>query len=76
MWRAGFWMERISGPEVTFVVHSRPKVADTPSLLDPPPLESRFGSVPSITAAADASHHRDTFLGDLAFLVRFAFGRY
>ena len=59
-----------------FTIHPRPKAVDHQPSVDPIPLPARIKSVPSITAAEDVSQHRDTFLGDLVFLARFAFGRY
>lgn len=74
-------MHREHGTEITFAVHPRP-VAVPAATCDAPPssLAGRFppGSAPAPrgTAAEDVSRHRDTPAGDLAFLARFAFGRY
>ena len=69
-------MKEIQGSDITFTVHPRPETDDVRSPSDPLPLPAHPASVPSITGAEDVSGHGDTFLGDLVFLARFAFGRY
>ena len=71
-----FPMEHAHGPDITFMVHPRPEVDPFTKPADQVSLSAQPTSVPSITAAEDVSHHRDTFMGDLVFLARFAFGRY
>ncbi len=71
-----FPMEHAHCPDITFMVHPRPEVDSFTQPADQVSLLARPTTVPSITAAEDVSHHRDTFIGDLVFLARFAFGRY
>ena len=69
-------MQRDHGAETTSAVHSRPPIAGLPTPAHPGRLPPRFSAAPRGTAAEDVSGHRDTPAGDLAFLARFAFGRY
>ena len=48
-----------------------PKLSEPVLDLSPP-----AGPPPPVAAVADPADDRDTFLANLAFLVRFAFGRY
>lgn len=68
-------MDPTRGPEVTFAVHPRPESDRLNVPVDSVPLPAHV-SPTSTTQAEDVSHHRGSFLGELAFLVRFAFGRY
>ena len=63
-------------PDLTIAVHPRPS-EDTQKLTNPaldrsPPV----GPAPLSTAADEGHDREDGFLANLAFLVRFAFGRY
>lgn len=76
-------MHREHGTEITFAVHPRPVAfgaSDAPAPAQaghvPTNLPPGFAAAPRGTAAEDVSRHRDTPAGDLAFLARFAFGRY
>ncbi|RYB02421.1 hypothetical protein [Lichenibacterium ramalinae] len=65
-----------SKPDLTFAVHPRPPEA-MPKLSEPVlDLSPPVGPPPPVAAVANPSDDRDTFLANLAFLVRFAFGRY
>lgn len=66
----------MSTPDLTFTIHPRPldepqKLSDAVLDLTPP-----AGPSPPTEAVEDQSDDRDTFLANLTFLVRFAFGRY
>ena len=69
-------MEQAHGPDITFTVHPRPKVDDPNGFADPVSLPSGSALAPSLGAAEDTSHIKDTLLSELIFLARFAFGRY
>ena len=85
IWGDGGWraLDRLhpgrptmSSPDLTFTVHPRPpdeppKLSDTVLDLTPP-----AGPPPPTEPAEDRRDESDTFLANLAFLVRFAFGRY
>lgn len=65
-----------STPDLTFAVHPRP-LEESPKMSDPvldlsPPAGPPLPSEPQEDGADD----REGFLANLAFLVRFAFGRY
>ncbi len=62
-------------PDVTFTVHPRPpddaaRLSEAVLDLSPP------AGPPPPTEDGEPQADRDTFLANLAFLVRFAFGRY
>ena len=66
----------MSTPDLTFTIHPRPpdeppKLSDAVLDLTPP-----VGPPPPTVPAEDRTDDPDTFLANLAFLVRFAFGRY
>jgi hypothetical protein len=67
-------MNQMRGLDVTFAVHPRPAPHDSKDNTDPVPVPTQPSSVASL--AEDAVPERDTFIGDLIFLARFAFGRY
>ena len=69
-------MQRDHGAEITFAIHPRPPVTGPSTPIHPAQFPPRFSAAPRGTAAEDVSRHRDTPVGDLAFLARFAFGRY
>ncbi len=69
-------MERTHGPEITFTVHPRPEREDPIGRANPLPLPTNRTAVPLVPLTIDETRYRDTFLGDLVFLARFAFGRY
>ena len=69
-------MAQARGSEVTFAVHPRPEVDLLTNTGHPRPWSAACSAVASTTAAEDVSRHTDTFMGDLIFLARFAFGRY
>ena len=69
-------MQQTHSPDITFAVHSWPEADNLSGYADPVPLPSGSASAPSLGAAEDASHNKDTLLSDLIFLARFAFGRY
>lgn len=85
IWADGGWhaLDRLhpgrptmSSPDLTFTVHQRPpdeppKLSDAVLDLNPP-----AGPLPPTEPAGDRRDESDTFLANLAFLVRFAFGRY
>ena len=65
-----------STPDLTFAVHPRPH-EDAPKLSDPVlELSPPVGPPPPSRYEQDRSDDRDTFFANLAFLIRFAFGRY
>jgi hypothetical protein len=66
----------MSTPDLTFTIHPRPR--DEPSKLSDVVLELTppVGPPPPTVLAEDRTEDPDTFLANLAFLVRFAFGRY
>ena len=66
----------MSSPDLTFTIHPRPP--DEPSKLSDAVLDlTPPAGSPSLTeSAGDPPDGSDTFLANLAFLVRFAFGRY
>ncbi len=61
----------MSGPEMTFGVHPRPVSDDPKALVEihPPETTAEARSAP-VTDIPE----QDTFLSNLAFLVRYAFG--
>ncbi len=69
-------MDRDQHMELTFAVHPRPAESDPlpPAAADH--LLTGFSPETDGTAAEDVSHHDDTVPGDLAFLTRYALGRY
>ncbi len=69
-------MHREHGTEITFAVHPRPVAPDAPAPTQAGRFPPGFVLAPRGTAAEDVRRHRDTPAGDLAFLARFAFGRY
>ncbi len=68
-------MERTHGPEITFTVHPRPEAEEAIGRANPLPIPARFALNPS-PPVPDEPDEEDTFLGNLIFLARFAFGRY
>ncbi len=65
-----------ASPDFTFAVHPRPPEI-SPKLSDPVlDLSPPVGPPIPIAATPGQPVERDTFLANLAFLVRFAFGRY
>ena len=69
-------MTQARGCGVTFAVHPRAKTAHLIDTADPRPWSVFSSMVAPTTAAEDVARHTDTFMGDLVFLARFAFGRY
>ncbi len=69
-------MEQEHGPDIIFTIHPRPEVDDPSGFADSVPLPSGSVSAPSLGAAENPSHMKDTLLSELIFLARFAFGRY
>lgn len=65
----------MNGPEVTFTVHPRPVSADPKSIVDTVPAATA-AATEAVPLPAEDRREWDTFLGNLAFLVRYAFGRY
>ena len=68
-------MTQARGCETTFAVHPRSETAYLTDTADPRSWSASSSMVASTTAAEDVSRHTDTFMGDLVFLARFAFGR-
>ena len=68
-------MDRTHGPEITFTVHPRPEVEEPIGHADPVPLPAGLKAAPSLPVS-DEPDDKDTFLANLTFLARFAFGRY
>ena len=66
----------MSGPEMTFSVHPRPASDEPRPVVDSLPAELLPDTTSESTQVEDISHHKDTFLGNLAFLVRYALGRH
>ncbi len=66
----------MSGPEITLTAAPAPASDDPKAVAYPIPSVGDNRPDPSTAPIREAAPHRDTFLGNLAFLVRFAFGRY
>lgn len=66
----------MSGPEITLTAAPGPASDDPKAAVHPVPSVGNDRPAPSTVSAREAAPHKDTFLGNLAFLVRFAFGRY
>ena len=63
-------------PDLTFAVHPRPH-EDAPKMTDPVlDLSPPVGPPPPSEPEEDSPDDREGFWANLAFLVRFAFGRY
>lgn len=65
----------MAGPEITFIVHPRPTSEDPRAIVDPVPATAA-AAIKTRPSPGETTHERDTFLGNLAFLVRYAFGRH
>ena len=66
----------MSGPELTFSVHPRPASDDPKASVVDPSKAVQLDPSSAIAPVEEVTRHKDTLLGDLVFLVRFAFGRY
>ena len=66
-------MERTHGPEITFSVHPRQEREEPIGRANPLPIPARIKPTPSFSVP-EVPDYQDTFIGDLVFLVRFAFG--
>ena len=62
----------MSGPDITFTVHPRPTSDDPKAIVDARPATT----IEAAPVPVEDRREWDTFLGNLAFLVRYAFGRH
>ena len=66
----------MSGPEITQTAAPTPAPDGPKAVVRSIPPVGNARPAPSAAPVREAAPHEDTFLGNLAFLVRFAFGRY
>ncbi len=65
----------MTGPDLTFTVHPRPTAEDAKSIVDTVPATT-VAATETPSAPVEDARERDSFLGNLAFLVRYALGRH
>ena len=65
----------MSGPEFTFTTHPRPASDDPRLIVDAVPATVSAG-IEKAAAPIKQRRERDSILGELALLVRYAFGRF